>query len=229
MSFQAMAWASEQKTGSCTRKAVLYALANHANREGECYMRIETICDEAEIGDTAARSALTHLVENLGVKRNRERRADGTLGIYHFALPLPSRGEQPASPNDARPASPGDAQEPGSSSEPIDLAATPRKRNIIWDCLVDAGFSEPGTPSERSDFGKTVRELREVIPKDATALEIVKAIRLRKLAWERTYPDARFTHHVLRGKWSDLGALAGTNGNSASESPYPMLPDGEVF
>jgi Helix-turn-helix domain len=121
MSFQAMAWASEQTTGSCTRKAVLYALANHANKNGECYLRVETICDEAEIGDTAARAALKYLADNLGVTRERTRRADGTLSVYRFTLPLPSRDGNPPSPDDASPPSPGDGQEPGSSLEPKEL------------------------------------------------------------------------------------------------------------
>jgi len=101
-----------------------------------------------------------------------------------------------------------------------------RKRNIVWDCLLEAGFAEPVTSSEKSDFGKTVRELRAVIPETATAEEIVKAIRARRAAWERTYPDAAFTHHVLRNKWGELAALVnGRDGPSSSDLPGPLTPE----
>jgi len=37
MSFQALAWAWEQRTGSAGRKAVLGALAQFADEHGVCY------------------------------------------------------------------------------------------------------------------------------------------------------------------------------------------------
>ena len=126
MSFQAMAWASEQTTGSCTRKAVLYALANHANREGECYLKVSTICSEAEVGDRAARTALTVLEMDGLLKKHRKRRADGTLGVLHFTLPLPARNADGLPALDADgPAAADAAQEPGSSLEPIDQDLPP--------------------------------------------------------------------------------------------------------
>lgn len=234
MSFQAMAWASEQTTGSATRKSVLYALANHSNKYGRCTLLIETICQEAELGPTAVKSALREMDKKF-LTRTRRRKEGGELGCYDFQLLLPeTRDDQKEPTLESRgvstPESLGVSQEPGTSLEPgkpLQAAPAEKKRNIVWDCLVDAGFSKPATPSERGDFGKTASELRGVIPETASAEDIVKAIRARKLAWEREYPDAKFTHRVLRGKWAELGALAGLKGAS-NHSAVPAglgLPD----
>ncbi len=88
MSFQLMAWASEQTTGSPTRKAVLLALANAANHHtGECFPAVERICEETELGDSAVRRALAALVEQGLIGRARRRRQDGSLGTYTYTFP----------------------------------------------------------------------------------------------------------------------------------------------
>jgi len=119
-----MAWASEQVTGSAVRKAVLYAIANHANKDGLAVLRIETICEEAEIGPTAAKNALSYLTDEAHlIKRERKRRQDGSLGCYEFQLHLGTRGvsspEALETPNVSSPGTRGVPQEPGKSLEPV--------------------------------------------------------------------------------------------------------------
>jgi hypothetical protein len=113
MSFQLMAWASEQRTGSPTRKAVLMALSNAANHQtGRCDPRIESICEETEFGATAVKTALKELAEQGLIKRERKRRGDGSLSTYSFSFPRyqESRGDQPETAGDSRPEPPGDSQ-----------------------------------------------------------------------------------------------------------------------
>jgi hypothetical protein len=119
-----MAWASEQTTGSASRKAVLYALANHANKEGHCRLSIETICQEAELGTTAVKNALSALADDGFLDRDRIRvAATGRMGIYDYQLRLPGTDSVPGPETlgDPGPETLGVSQEldlPGRPSEP---------------------------------------------------------------------------------------------------------------
>lgn len=85
VSFQLMAWASGQTTGSPSRKAVLVALANRANHDtGLCCPSVETIAAETEMSERTVRRALAELVDGGYVSRRRRRRQDGTLGVYEY-------------------------------------------------------------------------------------------------------------------------------------------------
>jgi hypothetical protein len=48
MTFQAMTWASQQTTGSPSAKAVLYALANHADFNGRCWPSQKLLAEHTE-------------------------------------------------------------------------------------------------------------------------------------------------------------------------------------
>jgi DNA-binding MarR family transcriptional regulator len=48
MSWQATAWAIKQATGSTRRKAVLMALANYADANGECWPSQERLARDTE-------------------------------------------------------------------------------------------------------------------------------------------------------------------------------------
>lgn len=102
MSFQLMAWAAKQRTGSTTRKAVLMALANAANHHtGRCDPSIEVICQEVEAGPTAVKNALAALAQDGFVERERRRREDGSLGTYRYTFPhLETRDGQPQPADD---------------------------------------------------------------------------------------------------------------------------------
>lgn len=106
-----MAWASEQTTGSATRKAVLMALANAANHHtGRCHPSMKRIATETELSSRSVERATADLLEMGFLARTRRRRSDGTLGTYSYSFPaanlsLPSDIESAGPPDtdDARP------------------------------------------------------------------------------------------------------------------------------
>jgi hypothetical protein len=106
MSFQLMAWASDQVTGSPTKKAVLLALANAANHHtGECFPSVARLCDETEFGSTAVKNALASLERDGFVRRERRRRSDGSLGTYTYVFPHVDRAADLGTP-DGQPETP---------------------------------------------------------------------------------------------------------------------------
>jgi hypothetical protein len=138
MSFQLMAWAVTQTTGSCPRKAVLVTLADHANAEtGECYPSIERIARQAELSESAVKSALRALVEQGLIARERRRRGDGSLASYSYTFPGAALawGERRETPDQRRETPVGlevpPAPEPGIHPEPgegvLHPSATPRE------------------------------------------------------------------------------------------------------
>ena len=88
MSYQLMTWASEQTTGSSTRKAVLLALANAANHHtGRCFPSVARLCTETEASEKTVRRALDELEAAGFISRERRRRDDGTLSTYEYEFP----------------------------------------------------------------------------------------------------------------------------------------------
>lgn len=64
MSFECMAWAIKQKTGSVYNKAVLLHLANCTNHQtGMCRPRIRIIAEETEMSERSVQNALKDLSE----------------------------------------------------------------------------------------------------------------------------------------------------------------------
>lgn len=89
MSFQAMAWAVEQKTGSASTKLVLLILANYADNAGVCWPSQERLASDTDMTDRSIRNAVAALVE-IGLLQVEERR--GTTGVrktntYRLQLP----------------------------------------------------------------------------------------------------------------------------------------------
>jgi predicted transcriptional regulator len=118
MSYQLMAWACDQRTGSPTDKAVLLALANRANHDtGLCCPSVARIADETELGESTVKRALTRLVENGFVRRERRRREDGALGTYDYYL-----GEE---------AKPGASQPELALTSRPELALTSRNQEVL--------------------------------------------------------------------------------------------------
>lgn len=69
----------------------------------------------------------------------------------------------------------------------------------VWDALVELLGYEPQASSERSLWGKRVKELKEA---GATPQEISR----RGQVWKRTYPNTTLTINVLPKWWGALGA-----------------------
>jgi len=187
MSFQLMAWAAEQTTGSPTRKAVLLALANRANHDTlACHPSVERICEETEYGRTAVKDALRELSESGLVKRVRRRRSDGSLGTYSYEFPMyekPPRGQPRAgdgpsgeeSPQTTtgtrRPAEPGKTLDQEQTPEPgthvarvgaVDgRVATLREREIATAVLVAWNETTGQTLRATTWLRKIIMRIRE--------------------------------------------------------------------
>lgn len=215
MSYQLMAWAAEQKTGSPTRKAVLLALANAANHHsGRCHPSVARIADETECSEKTVKRALADLDKSGYISRSRSRRKDGTFGIYQYGFPhvvpaadLETPASQPGTPNVSGPRdtvtpSPGDTVTPLNQEVVLnreeDLAATPheRPRNELWDTLSYV-FGEPETASAKTLRGKTVRSLKAA---GATPTDVLG----RAKRWPLHFDTATLTETALEKHWHTL-------------------------
>lgn len=78
MSFEALAWAWKQKTGSAGRKAVLSALAQFADEHGNCYPSQDHIAEYTEQSSRTVREHMAWLEENGFLTRRGRCRKDGT-------------------------------------------------------------------------------------------------------------------------------------------------------
>jgi hypothetical protein len=87
MSFEAMSWASKQRTGNSSRKLVLLSLANHTNgHTGQCNPRIKLIAHECEMSERSVRDHLRAL-EADGFIRGEEQFYHGIqLPTQYFLL-----------------------------------------------------------------------------------------------------------------------------------------------
>lgn len=216
-----MAWASGQTTGSCPRKLVLYSLANHANSTGYCRVNYETLAAETELSVSGVKKAALQLEKAGFVRRERIRKANGHLGCYEFFLTIQGPEVSPVQgPEVSR-------NEPvRTRPEPVPLAkpSAPRPRNHVWDALEAVTGFTPTTPNEQADFGKTVSQLRSVLPQDVTRDFAESQMRLRQRRWHERYDGATFTHRVLRDHWGELGTRS-TADPARSTYGYQELPD----
>jgi hypothetical protein len=191
-----MAWAVEQKTGSASTKAVLLALANRANHDtGLCCPSMARIASELELSVRTVERATTALVEQGLIGRVRQRRDDGTLGVYSYSFPA-------CSPPDMVTGSPPDTvsgrnrKNPGSGSIEPSPGAQVRAKDEIWDALVLV-CGQVTNSNTRGKRNRVVKLLRE---SQATAPEIEwRAKRYRHL-----YPDLPLTDTALANQWDNL-------------------------
>lgn len=126
-----MAWASVQKTGSPSRKAVLVALADRANADtGRCCPSVELIAEQTEFSVRTVQTALADLCTAGLIARDRRRRSDGSLAGYHYTFPTvetvavgAATAPPPAAPAGSPPATVAGQEEPGSKDlEPVEHA-----------------------------------------------------------------------------------------------------------
>jgi hypothetical protein len=85
MSITALNWAGRTVTGSASRKAVLFCLANYANESDEAYPSVETIARITELNAKTVRIALNELESN-GLISDTGRRRGQTQNIRVWAL-----------------------------------------------------------------------------------------------------------------------------------------------
>jgi DNA-binding transcriptional ArsR family regulator len=92
MSFQAQAWAVEQVTGSPMTKAILMALANYANQDGESWYGYAKIAADAEMGESTVRKHIERLIELGLVQVERRLRENGSTQSNRYRLVMDRPG-----------------------------------------------------------------------------------------------------------------------------------------
>ncbi|GAA1029725.1 MULTISPECIES: helix-turn-helix domain-containing protein [Amycolatopsis] len=97
MSVQALRWAAEQEVGGPMPKLVLYALAEHANRDGYTTTSLATLARETEASRRTVQRGLDTLVEQGLIARTRRQRGTGadTSSEYRLMLNRPGDGATP--------------------------------------------------------------------------------------------------------------------------------------
>ena len=221
MSYQLMAWASAQTTGSPTRKAVLLALANRANHEdGLCYPSVELLAAETELSERAVRQALTDLAESGLISRTRRRRADGSLGVYDYYFP-PALSAPPPAAAAARTTGTTCRTEPGSKPSNQGSPSTKaHRRDELWETLTH-WQGVPEGEEERKSLNAALGKIKGVMREmgiDPASEEAVAALKLRI---ENYWPDIDPSAHAISKHWGRLGRVA-LNG-SEDVNPYPLL------
>src|SRR5689334_9549764 len=103
MSFIALRWAYEQKTGSGTEKSVLVCLGYYASDEGYCYPSVPKIA--AMTGHTVAsvRKAIRRLCEKRQLERLDRTRPDGRRTSSMYRLPIVASGDAAKAQRSASP------------------------------------------------------------------------------------------------------------------------------
>jgi len=95
MSVQAITWAFGAKPRNSTAKLVLLCLANYAGKDGQCWPGQQTIADDCNMSIRTVRNALSLLVEDGFIVRERRSRSDGTRTSDLCFLQLDNRQELP--------------------------------------------------------------------------------------------------------------------------------------
>lgn len=142
MSIVRVAWAMQQTTGSASRKAVLIALADCEHGEtGKCCPSMDTMAERLEMGVRTVRRALAELEEQGLISRERSRRQDGSLGVYHYTfrpdtiLPPAGAAATPPAGNDRATGqsgrSRGTGSEPETTLEPVELEAASESTGLV--------------------------------------------------------------------------------------------------
>jgi hypothetical protein len=92
MSFDALAWAWNQKTGSAGRKATLMGIAQFADEDGYCWPGQKMIAEYTEQGERTVRDHITWLEANGYLTRSSRKRPDGTNAsdAYYLSLDRPA-------------------------------------------------------------------------------------------------------------------------------------------
>jgi GntR family transcriptional regulator len=109
MSWQATAWAVEQRTGHPTCKIILLVLSETADREGFTFQKISTIADKCEVSADTVRRGLAKLVEGGFLRVAPRYRPDGSQTSNGYRLLLPginhAAGPDCDAPDDGTPPS----------------------------------------------------------------------------------------------------------------------------
>lgn len=227
MSVHVTSWVLKHSDERLGRRLVLLVLADYANDEGgSCYPAVESIARDARLSKRQTQRCLQELTDSGAIEVIGTR--DKGMNEYRVVMsldnmsPPPNVGNvTPGVTNPVENMSEMSPDPPGPTKDPPEDSATPSARNVIWDTLVEF-FGSPSTPGERSDFGKTVKEIRIALAADdpypashaaltgstwlpATWDEFAeREIRRRVESVDEQYRS----HRSLRNRWTELGLKA---------------------
>jgi hypothetical protein len=251
MSIHAINAAYKAKAGSARNKAVLVALANHANDQGQCWPSVALLSDETELNEKTVRLSLADLVKRRLITRQPQfigHSAKGrTTDLYTLCLdrqeaatppgdtPAPPPGEAPAPSGRYARTTPGDT--PGDSGRTGGDKKPSANRQMR-----EATPSAPATRSKVIQFGKAKRSRPAPMPDDwqpddatkqyghdigLTDAEIDADLARFKTRHTRTNPGKSADWQASAREWLDKNKLA--HKPVAPEAPAKFAFDGKFF
>ncbi len=212
MSVQAISWVLDHSDAELGTRLVAISVANHADKYGSnAWAAVETYASEARLSKRQTQYALKELRET-GELRQVGRhglRADRATQVYEFPAmvdgvqyphPAETHGVQSSTSRGAesgshgvQPTAPKPSLEP-SKNRPKTLA--PRKRDAIWDVLVEV-YGEP-TTSGRGARNAAAKVLRDYGADPMEIVEFVTVISGTDRDWAVTTPSALAKHYGER-------------------------------
>jgi DNA-binding transcriptional ArsR family regulator len=192
------------------------AIRSYADASGECWPSLEQITTRAGVSQSSVQRAVAKLEKAGALRRERERRPDGTLGrfVYFVALDPPQsiqRSQGPVAPvvtgtpspvvtgttHDLEPRRATRTTKEEASASSAD--GSKALRDELWEALAGAvGWRpEPGDVAAARRFGKTQRHLVAV---GATAAEVAR----RAGHYRRAMPTCELTPEALVKHWSAI-------------------------
>ncbi len=220
MSAEAFAWAKCQKAETPARTLLLWALGDSANEAGLCWISAAILTRRLNIDRSTITRSLKDLETAGLIYRVTSYRQDGGQNSNWFYLPILPLDEEEVifsflndkenrvveNPSDLadslmreiwkvrenRSAQPAQRIEALASKEETEPKA--RKRDPIWDAVVEVTKEDPTTAPSRSRRGKVVQGLKDA---GATADEI----RRRAKLYHKEWPDITLTDTALINHW----------------------------
>lgn len=201
MSFQAMAWAVEQKLPS-TKKIVLLMLANRVNSDtGKCIPKIKTLAEDCGLSESATKSALKELAE-LGLLKVHPRFYEGQQLPNQYELcpdgvgflqTHTSRQKTPVGQQAATESGKEPGNEPKHQPTKADCSA-------LFDLFWKAYPSKVGKDAARKAFAK--RKFDE-----KTFAQVLQALELHKVSERWTKDNGQYIPNpatwLNQGRWED--------------------------
>lgn len=210
---------------------IALTLALFMNEMGtSCWPSITKQCEATGLSRSTVCKHLELLEEKGWLGRKRGAKGRST----HYVAQIPSEGEVVRladyglneTVREVNGGSPSDGHELVTyhvkELRPSPATTSKEARDSVWDAL-EAIFQPPTTPQHRKRFGKVQKEL--LADTSLTPSQVASEIPLRASRYRQKWPDADLTLEAFAKHWPDL-----RNGNgSISDSPLPVLPDGEQF
>lgn len=198
MSFQAMAWAVEQKLPA-TKKIVLLMLANRTNSDtGKCVPKIKTLAEDCGLSESATKSALKELAE-LGLVKVHQRFYEGQQLPNQYELCPDGVGLQKTPPRlEKTPVGQQVATESG--KEPVKEPTTPSELEKRFETFWKAYPKKVGKDAASKAFAKRK-------PDDKLMKEILQAVELQKGSDQWTKDGGQYIPNpatwLNQGRWMD--------------------------